>query len=101
MLVLRQFVIVTSGCVLGAVVAGMYLAASAPAATRSLDYLVTAIVFLIGFAAGSALAGRFTAKAAALQPATPAPIAAQKVASLGELVPAKATTFSRNPTRAG
>lgn len=60
MLVLRQTVTVASGCVLGAVAVGIFLTASAPPATRSLDYLLAAMVFLIGFAAGTALAERFT-----------------------------------------
>jgi sensor histidine kinase regulating citrate/malate metabolism len=69
MLVLKQLVIVASGCVVGTVSAGFFLAATSPAATRSLDYLLAAMVFLIGFVAGTAVAGRVTVRFALFQPA--------------------------------
>lgn len=69
MLVLKQLVIVASGCVIGAVFAGFFLAATAPAATRSLDYLLAAMVFLIGFTAGTTVAGRVAVRVSLFQPA--------------------------------
>lgn len=69
MLMLRQLVIIAFGCVVGTVAAGFFLAATAPAATRSLDYLLAAMVFLLGFAAGTAVAGRVTAGVPLLQSA--------------------------------
>jgi hypothetical protein len=101
MLVLRQFVIVASGCVLGAIAVGIYLTATGPAASRSLDYLLTAILFLLAFAAGTALAGRFTANAAVMEPTIAAPAVPAKPVLLGELAPLRATTAGRDLTKAG
>lgn len=101
MLVLKQLVIVGSGCGLGVLVAGTYLTASAPAATRSLDYLLTAMVFLIGFAAGTWLAGGFTARTAAFQAeaVSPDPNRDQESETLGELAPLRAPVLGHSMTK--
>jgi hypothetical protein len=91
MLVLKQFVIVASGSVLGALAAGAFLATTVPAATRSLDYLLTAVVFLFGFAAGTAGVGRLVKKPGGLKSAA---TSKETAVNLGPLADLPATTVA-------